>query len=68
MSLMYIAHKHVLNVYCTQTCCPHYTYTQLLEATEARAATLGNDNVRLREQLHDMRTEFEQLLCRWGIQ
>lgn len=37
---------------------------QLLEATEARAAVLGQDNVRLREQLHDMRTEFEQLLSR----
>uniref|UniRef100_A0A7S3R617 Uncharacterized protein n=1 Tax=Dunaliella tertiolecta TaxID=3047 RepID=A0A7S3R617_DUNTE len=37
---------------------------KLLEATESRAASLGHENVKLREQLHDMRTEFEQLLSR----
>lgn len=37
---------------------------QLLEATEDRAASLCHENVQLREQLRDMRTELEQLMDR----
>jgi len=37
---------------------------QMFEAAEARASCLGDANVQLREQLADMRAEYEQLLAR----